>query len=255
MREAARELVLPRFARLRSDEIGEKAPGEIVTAVDRMVESRLSSRLRALLSGSFAIGEEQAAASPTVMERLCDGPVWVVDPLDGTANFVAGDPRFAMMVALLSAGETVRSWLLDVPANRLATAERGSGTFLDGRRIRAPENCPPVDELRGAVLTRYMPAALRARIEPRLPSLGEALVGMRCAGLDYPAVATATQHFALFWRTLPWDHLPGALLVTEAGGRVARLDGRPYRAGDGQEGLLAAANPDIWQAAHAALLG
>jgi fructose-1,6-bisphosphatase/inositol monophosphatase family enzyme len=86
MRETARELILPRFARLRDDEIGEKAPGEIVTAVDRMVESRLASRLQALLPGSFVIGEEQAAVGPKVMERLCDETIWLVDiPADRLA--------------------------------------------------------------------------------------------------------------------------------------------------------------------------
>lgn len=255
MREMARNVILPRFARLRDDEISEKSPGEIVTAVDRIVEGHLTARLQSLLPGSFVVGEEQAAANPTVTEHIDDGTIWLVDPLDGTANFVAGSPRFAVMVALLSAGETIRSWLLDVPADRLAAAERGAGAFIEGCRIRAPLHCPPIGELRGAALTRYMPAELRATIDARLPAIGEALGSMPCAGLDYPAVATVAQHFALFWRTLPWDHAPGALLVTEAGGRVARLDGEPYRPGDGRNGLLAAANPDIWDAAHAALLG
>lgn len=254
MREMACRVILPRFARLRDDEISEKSPGEIVTAVDRIVEGRLTAGLQSLLPGSFVVGEERVAANPTVMEHIDDETIWLVDPLDGTANFVAGSPRFAMMVALLSAGETIRSWLLDVSADRLAVAERGAGAFIEGRRIRAPLYCPTIGELRGAALTRYMPVELRAAIEARLPAIGEVLGSMPCAGLDYPAVATAAQHFALFWRTLPWDHAPGALLVMEAGGQVARLDGKPYRPGDGQKGLLVAANPDIWDAAYTALL-
>ncbi|HMR31478.1 MAG TPA: inositol monophosphatase family protein [Geminicoccaceae bacterium] len=255
MRETATEVILPRFARLRDDEISEKSPGEIVTAVDRIAEGRLASRLQSLLPGSFVVGEERAAADPTIMERVDKETIWLVDPLDGTANFVAGNPRFAMMVALISTGETVRSWLLDIPADRLAVAEQGAGAFVEGRRIRPSRHCPSIIDLRGAVLTRYMPADLRAAIEPRLPATGEALPTLPCAGLDYPAVATGARHFALYWRTLPWDHAPGALLATEAGGRVARLDGNRYRPGDGRNGLLVAANPAIWDLVHATLLG
>jgi len=75
--------------------------------------------------------------------------------------------------------------------------------------------------------------------------------GRVCAGVDYPLTAEGEQDFVLFWRTLPWDHAPGALLVTEAGGVVAHTDGASYRPGIAREGLIAASST----AAHAAVAG
>lgn len=254
MREAARDIVLPRFGRLCDQQIDEKTPGEIVTVVDREAERFITPRLKALFPGSHIIGEEQASQDPSLLESLEDERVWLVDPLDGTANFARGDPNFAVMIALLVAGETVAAWLLDPLRSVLSFAERGSGAFVEGRRIRSSVEQPSVAELRGAVLTRFLPSGLKQAIESRVPVIAEALPGVRCAGIEYPAIALGAQHFALFWRTLPWDHAPGVLFLTEAGGRAARVDGAPYRPGDGQEGLLAAENEAVWSLTHRALL-
>jgi fructose-1,6-bisphosphatase/inositol monophosphatase family enzyme len=90
-------------------------------------------------------------------------------------------------------------------------------------------------------------------VEQRVPRIAEALDGMRCAGAEYPAVARGQQDFAVFWRTLPWDHAAGTLFLTEAGGMAARLDGTPYRVTDPRTGLLVAHNPAVWSETRAAL--
>jgi fructose-1,6-bisphosphatase/inositol monophosphatase family enzyme len=71
--------------------------------------------------------------------------------------------------------------------------------------------------------------------------------GQHCAGYEYPAVATDEQQFALFWRILPWDHLPGTLILREAGGTILHLDGSEYHPTDSERGLLVAPNPEIWE--------
>ena len=76
--------------------------------------------------------------------------------------------------------------------------------------------------------------------------------GHHCAGYEYPAVATDEQQFAMFWRILPWDHVPGALILREAGGVVRHLDGAEYRPTDSERGLLVAANEDIWHTVRTA---
>jgi fructose-1,6-bisphosphatase/inositol monophosphatase family enzyme len=76
--------------------------------------------------------------------------------------------------------------------------------------------------------------------------LGEVTAGHHCAGYEYPAVATDEQQFALFWRVLPWDHVPGSLFLREAGGTVLHLDGSPYHPADSERGLLVAPNDDVW---------
>lgn len=255
IRRTAAEVILPRFLALRSDEIEEKSPGELVTAADREAEAFLTRGLMELLPASVVLGEEAAARHPEIHQRLAEeADLWLVDPLDGTSNFVEGKPCFSVMVALLRRGETVASWMLDPLTDKLAIAERGSGAYLGGERIVASRATPATTELRGAVLTRFLPPMLRSEIETRAQRVGEVLPGLRCAGHEYPAIATGVQQFALFWRTEPWDHAPGALFIKEAGGWVARLDRTPYTPVDRGKGLLVAQNEETWCAVESALL-
>ena len=80
--------------------------------------------------------------------------------------------------------------------------------------------------------------------------------GLRSAGMEYPQIVEGRQEFILYWRTLPWDHAPGSLLVTEAGGVSARLDGTGYRpGGPDEDGLLVASDPAAWERTREILLG
>ncbi|MES2950710.1 MAG: inositol monophosphatase [Pseudomonadota bacterium] len=255
IRRTAAQAILPRFRALHSNEIEEKSPGELVTAADRESEALLTKGLMELLPGSVVLGEEAATLRPEIHQRLTEeADLWIVDPLDGTSNFIEGKPCFSVMVALLRQGQTVASWMLDPLTNQLAVAERGSGAYLGGERIITSRAAPAVGALRGAVLTRFLPPMLRTEIEGRANRVQEILPGLRCAGHEYPAIATGAQHYALFWRTEPWDHAPGALFITEAGGWVARLDRTPYTPVDQGKGLLVAQNEETWYAVESALL-
>lgn len=251
MREAATTAILPMFRRLDASDVREKAPGELVTVADQRAEEILSAGLHRLLPGSTVVGEEGAAADGSVLDRLTDdGPVWVVDPIDGTANFAAGHRPFAVMVALLRGRRTAAAWILDPVSDSLLAAEAGSGTFADGVRVRTTEEALPPDELRGVVMTRFLPSPLRESSAAGVDRIGEVLPGQHCAGNEYRDVVTGAQHFAFFWRTLPWDHAPGVLLVQEAGGVARRLDGSAYDPTDNRTGLLVAANGRIWDTLH-----
>jgi fructose-1,6-bisphosphatase/inositol monophosphatase family enzyme len=254
MRQAAAEAIMPRFRRLARHEVAEKSPGEFVTAADHDAERILTAGLLALRPGSLVVGEEAAAADPAIVSRLGEGEVWLVDPLDGTANFAAGEGPFAVMVALVRNGETVAAWMLDPQSGGMAQAERGAGAVLGEAQVRAASECPPLAALRGAVFKRFLPPDLRQSIERRASVIGEMLPGLMCAGREYPAIVTGERHFALFWRALPWDHAPGALFAEEAGAMARRPDGTAYRPGDPRPGLLVAQNGDIWHAVRAALL-
>ncbi len=255
VREAADVAIRPRFGRLADGDVRFKSPGDPVTVADRESEKLLTAGLTAILPGSSVVGEEAVADDPGLLDRLAGaGDVWLVDPLDGTKNFAAGHGPFAVMVALLRGGEPVASWILDVPRDSLAVAEAGAGAFIDGVRQQARGDAPAVGDLRGAATSSYLPDDLREYVLAHGDALGALLPPLHCAGEEYSAVVAGRQDFVLFWRTLPWDHAPGALLLREAGGVVRRPDGAEYRAGDGRKGLLAAANADVWQAARAVLL-
>lgn len=250
LREVAHTVVLPRYQHLSSDEVLEKAPGEIVTIVDRESERLLTAALIGLLPGSRVVGEEATAADPALVNTLSTGDLWLVDPLDGTRNFTQGNPDFAMMVALLHDGHTVAAWIFNPLANTLDTAQRGAGAFRNGSRLRIAQAPGASDGLRGILKTGFLPPALRASVVARSAALRMAQPGSNCAGVDYPDVVAGISDFALYWRTLPWDHAPGVLYLTEAGGHAARLDGSPYRAADSQTGLLVAVDAATWQRAR-----
>jgi fructose-1,6-bisphosphatase/inositol monophosphatase family enzyme len=201
--EAASVTVLPVFGRQEAA-AEEKAPGEWVTAADRAAESFLAPRLKDLLPGSAVVGEEMAFADAGVLGLLASASdVWLLDPLDGTANFAAGTGPFAMMAALVRRGETVASWMLDPLSGRLACAELGAGAWLDGRKVMTGHGPAPTAALKGAVLRRFLPEALAAHVASAESRFAELSPGTGCAGADYPAIVTGIRDFTLYWRTLP----------------------------------------------------
>lgn len=144
LREAAAEVILPRFRALSDADIVEKSPGELVTIADREAEALITHGLLRLRPGSRVVGEEACASDPALLDRLDKGAVWLVGPLDGTGNFASGRAPLAVMAALVVGGETVAAWLLDPLTSELAVAERGAGhsdrrgaaqPHLRGRRL------------------------------------------------------------------------------------------------------------------------
>lgn len=255
LQEAAEVAILPRFRALAVGEVFHKSPGELVTVADREAEDLIGPRLQALVDAPV-VGEEATAAKPDLMTALRTAPTaWLVDPLDGTANFVAGRPEYAVMAALVHGGQTVAAWIVR-PADGLAyVAERGSGAWRNGTRIiREPAPAEP-SRLRGAGHTRFLDPDTKARVAAAAPRFAGLGPGTSCAGVDYPRLAEGELDFVLFWRTLPWDHAPGTLLLTEAGGTALRPDGSPYRPDDDRAGLLDAADRRCWDTVRPLLLG
>jgi fructose-1,6-bisphosphatase/inositol monophosphatase family enzyme len=254
MHEVATTIMMPRFQTLAAHEIEEKAPEDYVTVVDKASEARLIEGLTALLPGSHVVGEEGVAAEPALLERVGAGQAWIVDPLDGTANFAAGRTPFAIMIALAEEGETQAGWILDPVTGRLCTAAKGKGAFVDGRQVMARPTGSPLPL--GALATRYLPADVAADVRARIPGKIEEVPVPYCAGEQYPRLFLGENDVGLYWRSLPWDHAPGALMLEEAGGRVGWADGSAYRpTTTGGKGLLAAASPKLWDEAAAVLFG
>lgn len=254
LREAAETYVMPVFGK-REANSEEKSPGEWVTEADKAGEAFLAPALRSLITGSLVVGEEAASTDPTVLGQLSDdGIVWLIDPLDGTSNFASGISPFAIMIALVRSGDTVASWILDPVADQLSVSEKGSGSWINGERITASEDTPELALMNGAVLRRFLPQKLAEHVNAVEGRFANLSLGSKCAGFDYPSIATGAMDFALYWRTLPWDHAPGVLFLQEAGGLATRPDGSVYRAADhARSGLLVARNKEIWATVNSIL--
>lgn len=253
IRDVAARIVMPRFRQLDAAEIIEKAPDELVTIADRESEEALSEGLTRMLAGTRVVGEEAVSADASLLDDIGSGTVWIVDPIDGTANFAAGETPFGIMVALAVDGVSEAAWLYDPVQNRMCSAGRGQGAFVNGERTRARTSGEAVPV--AGLSTKYLPPDLREQIELRAEGRMNCVGIPRCAAEQYPRVMLGTNDLALFWRTFVWDHAPGALILEEAGGKCARFDGTPYAIGQTGTGMLAAASPEMWDKAAAILLG
>lgn len=255
LQEVAAEEVLPRFRMLSDADIRTKVGGEPVTVADEAAEIALSARLIDALPGSRVIGEEAVAGDPSLLEGLAsdEAAVWIVDPIDGTANFARGSPIFAIMVALARHGETVGAWIHDPVGGRTVTAERGAGAWIDGRRLAVAQGAPAL-EMRGTLhASTFAKPEMARQVQARRDRVG-AIKSLRCAGHEYLRMAGGETHFALFTKLMPWDHAPGTLIHREAGGVARTLDGAPYQPRSYRKpGLLMAPDDGAWETLRAAL--
>ena len=257
IRETAEIEILPRFRSLAEGEVTEKGPGNLVTVADLAAEARLSRGLAGILPGSVVVGEEAVEKEPQRMARLEGAPpVWIVDPIDGTGNFVDGSPEFAVMVAYLVGGDCVAGWIHDPVRDVTAAAMRGDGAWMGSRRLSVAAAPPALADMSGALYYRSRAPAFRDHLRAARARLG-AVQNHRCAGQEYLRLVEARAHFAVFSRLNPWDHVAGVLIHGEAGGAGARLDGTLYRpdwARDAtwtpRRGLMMAPDRATWRQLH-----
>ncbi len=252
LQDVAARVITPRFRSLAAEEISEKNPGDLVTIADHEAEVEITTALQRAYPDAVVLGEEAHATDPSVMARFSAAEhAFTVDPVDGTKNFVHGSPDHAVMVAELRSGEVVRSWIWQPQHEAAYVAERGAGAWRNGERLTCTE--PGSD-----------PASWRLR-SSRRPWLGHRLPGTSpveltwvCCGVDYPSLVGGLADVLLYGNALPWDHAPGSLLLTEAGGALGVADGsaydptRPHRQKAGGA-LVVAASAEVHDRVVAAL--
>ncbi|GAA2647263.1 inositol monophosphatase family protein [Streptomyces lunalinharesii] len=259
VRQAAADEITPRFRQLAAEDIVEKnGPHDLVTIADRRAEEHLTAALTALLPGSRVVGEEAVHADPTVLDALHgDAPVWIVDPVDGTRQFVHGDPGFATLVALAHHGEVLASWTYAPALDQMAIARRGAGAWLNGERLHAGHPAPGAT-LEVATSHPDFTTDDQKRVLAGLDVPGVAPRPCGSAGLEYLHIALGRLDATAFSWQNSWDHAAGLLLVHEAGGASGTVAGQPFRIEGGNAlpftaardaetarrilGLLAAAN-------------
>lgn len=252
LRQAAKDEILPRFRRLDEGMVHTKAHAfDLVTEVDEAAERAITAAINAHSPNAVVIGEEAVAARPALLDRhFGDRIVIYVDPIDGTANFAAGLPLFAVMAAVVQNGETVAGVIYDPMGDDFFMAERGCGAwqvFADGRRVRQKFSSPvPLSEMGGLASTSYLPSPIRGRVLANMEKV-KMFASYRCAGHEYRMAAGGHVHFLMYNKLMPWDHLAGALMMGEAGAHVAKFDGTPYHPSDRAGGLIVAPDEASWQ--------
>ena len=260
LREAAQAEILPRFRRLAAGDIRAKSgPLDLVTEADEAAERRIAPELSKRFPQALILGEEAAAADPSLLNDMAEAELcFVIDPVDGTANFAAGVPLFGVMVAAIHHGETIAGWIHDPMGDDTVIGLRGECAWVqapDGSRHDCRVAPPrPITGMVGAVSWGYMPPERKRRVLPRLALLAGTL-NYRCAAHEYRLAATGGAHLLVYNRLMPWDHAAGVLIHAEAGGHSAQLDGTPYSPRKHTGGLVCAPDAASHAEAMQALFG
>ena len=259
IRDVAITEIMPRFRKLAAHDVEMKGVNDPVTIADKESERCLTERLKLYLPGSLVVGEESFAKDKAIMSHLnTEHPVWVIDPIDGTRNFVAGKPEFAVMVALVQNHRSIASWIHDPNSGDTIMAEKGSGVWLRGKRLHLATSDANVRTV-GVVGSRVQQLISDPSVMPKGSDVPALEIGS-CAGFDYPRLFSGEATFAnapttrasfLFYRhTNAWDHAPGMFLHHEAGGYSADWAGQPYNMENPLSGLIYAADKDTWIRLH-----
>lgn len=225
MEKAARRAATPLirdYGEVEQLQVSRKGPGDFVSEADRRTESILREELHKARPG-FGFLLEEAGAVAGESESEC----WIVDPIDGTTNFLHGIPHFAISIAVEREGELTAGLVLEPLRNELFWAERGVGAYVNRHRMRTSER----GNLSDAVLATGIPFGNRPGRRSFAAMLGAAMertAGVRrfgAAALDLAYVAAG--RFEGFWEVglAPWDVAAGIVLVREAGGMVSEIGG------------------------------
>ena len=223
-----------------------KRKNDFVSEVDNAAEEAILATLREAYPDHGVLAEESGARDAKA------DYVWIVDPLDGTTNFLHGVPQYCVSIALTHRGQLQQAVVFDPNRNELFTATRGAGAFLNDRRMRVSRT----DKLEGALIGTGFPFKEVAHVDEYLRMLRNMMVvaaGVRrpgAAALDLAWVAAGRTD--AFWELglSPWDMAAGALLVREAGGLVGDLAGEDTFL---ENGRIVASNGKIFGAMLKAL--
>lgn len=218
--EKAGEIMRRQVQNVSTIPVTRKARNDYVSDVDRACEAEIVREIKRFYPEHAILAEESGASGESDYR-------WIIDPLDGTSNYLHGIPHFAVSIAVQHKGRTEQAVVFDPMRDEMYTAQRGGGAFLNKQRIRVSQRI----SLEGAILATAFPFRQRQHIKPYLnifSRVWEHAEDFRRAGtasldLAYVACGRVDGFFEIGLK--PWDVAAGALLVREAGGVVADFGG------------------------------
>jgi fructose-1,6-bisphosphatase/inositol monophosphatase family enzyme len=229
VREVGRREIMPHFRNLSSSSVTTKVDAkDLVTDADRAAEDAVAAAVAKILPHAVVVGEEAVSARPEILDVLgTTGTCVVVDPIDGTGNFVAGLPVFGTILAVVENGETVFGLLYDPVLDDWICATRGEGAFYANDAIVARQvasrQARPLGMAKGFLPLDNYPAKERADVLNRFVSVYQ-IHDIRCSCHEYRLLASGQADFLRSFSLNPWDHAAGLLVLEEAGG-WARVEG------------------------------
>jgi len=221
--------------------VSTKQTNDFVTEVDHAAEAAIIETLLTAYPGHGILAEESGSEHGAKDSEF----VWIIDPLDGTTNFIHGFPVYCVSIALAVRSKVEQAVVYDPTRNDIYSASKGRGAYLNDRRIRAAKRT----HLQDCLISTGFPYRPGDKLKPYLHMLGEII--SQCAGVRRPGAAAldlayvAAGHSDGFFETglKPWDMAAGSLLVTEAGGLIGNFTGE---ADFLHHGECVAGNPRIY---------
>jgi len=216
-------------------EVERKSRFDFVTEVDRLSEEFIRSSLSRKYPDHLFFGEEEISSRKEAEDSIIatlppDKCIWVVDPVDGTTNFIRGIPQFGISIALVKGGEVLVGAVYDVSLDELYSAKKGGGAFLND----SPIHVSSTNDVLDFIISTSFPAAnlvFRHKVLEKLEKHGDEITSLRiwnCASLAVVAVACGRTDAHIEPGIHLWDFSAGKLIVEEAGGMFTDLVGKPF---------------------------
>lgn len=241
VKSVAADEVMPRFLRVAQQR---KADGSLFTEADVAAQEALSRRLQQIEPGPF-VGEEMGRAQQVERWLEGDAGLWVVDPIDGTSNFVNGVPYFAVSVALMRHGRSVLGVVYDPVSDECFYAEEGRGAWLNGEPLPIKERAPKLSRAMASVDLKRIPRRLAEALAAAPPYSSQRNYG--ASTLEWCYTAAGRFDVYLHGGQKLWDYAAGSLILSEAGGSMATLDSDDFASGNHwQRSVIAALDPGLF---------
>jgi len=240
------------FNALSADQVVTKAHAQdFQTIADTESEKFLTAELKKLIPNSLVLGEEAQAAGLVSLDIFTDAKpeefVWVIDPIDGTYNFVNNHDDFAVIIALVQGNETIGGWIYQPKTGDIVSAIKGEGAYLNGQQttVSTAKTIPDLNGYSPVIYSGRTP--FKAHFQSCAAELKN-IDNLRSSGVHYLNMASGNADFYMVHHSKPWDHLAGVLVFEEAGGVVSKWDGSPYKPSDYKDFIISANNADSHKA-------
>ena len=238
--DTSQKIILPKYKTLKNNEIKTKdSSNDFVTIADEESEFFLTKNLKNIIPSSHVIGEESVYLNRDILNQLNEKePVWVIDPIDGTSNFISGIDKFYIIIALVVSNDTIMGWIHNPITLETVWGYKGYGTWIDNKKISIDKINNNLKDNKAAI---YHKSLINHKDKLSYIKYNGS------AAHEYVSLIKSEIQISCFSRLLPWDHAAGILLHKEAGGYSALLNSREYSPNSKNSGgVLSAPNLDIW---------